>query len=418
MRPATRRLVQHQPAAIRARPPDPAKIEDEFYRDRGRHRGARRVGRDDTETLKVNAPGRRLQLGQRTSSLNRHRSVLPTVCTKNWLAAVGPRSHSEVVASLPVGPDPIARVRVRRICRSIVDTNPWIDQDPSPERLARLALLRCLDLQREVRRAAQTNQHTAAAVLARSSVETCLLGAYLLGAPKDQAEAVQGDLGRALVKLLAGVADPLFGDGFVKETVREEFGEGKIVDLRTIAETVNGAALVPGATALYNTYFVPLAILYSHSTGVSLLRQADPTSSCYRRRAWRPWTRRSPMHLADSSLGLLALALGPSEADAAVLRRYVESHRRRALPIVVTLVARLLITNFSPRHLPAALQSMWTLRRDATTGQLAAMTTTDARARLSETVQSMSRVMTGGNGERSMQDKLLDLIEIRGAPES
>src|SRR4051812_45141854 len=82
-------------------------------------------------------------------------------------------------------PDLPRRVRVRRRARILATSNPLPhdEEQVTGEDLARLALLRLLFLQRETRRAVRTRQREAAALVARTGIETCILGLWCLYVP-------------------------------------------------------------------------------------------------------------------------------------------------------------------------------------------------------------------------------------------
>lgn len=87
------------------------------------------------------------------------------------------------------GRAPLARGKTSRCRAPDRITGPWLALDLATRDLwpqdeaavtaldfAQLALLRLLRLQRETRRAVRTRQREAAALLARTSMETCILG--------------------------------------------------------------------------------------------------------------------------------------------------------------------------------------------------------------------------------------------------
>jgi hypothetical protein len=82
-------------------------------------------------------------------------------------------------------PDLLRRARVRRRARDLAARDPWPQDEAAVTGLdyATLALLRLLSLQHETRRAVRTRQRVAAALLARTSMETCILGLWCLHNP-------------------------------------------------------------------------------------------------------------------------------------------------------------------------------------------------------------------------------------------
>jgi hypothetical protein len=85
-----------------------------------------------------------------------------------------------VLRTLLPRPDLIQRRRVRSAARNLVTCSPWPGEDATGTDAAQLAVLRLLWLQRQVRRAVRGRHREASVMLARASVETCILGLYCL----------------------------------------------------------------------------------------------------------------------------------------------------------------------------------------------------------------------------------------------
>ena len=80
-------------------------------------------------------------------------------------------------------PDLPRRVRVRRAARGLVRCEPWPADDAVTGRdVAQLALVRLLYLQTQTRRSTRARHREASVLLARSSLEACILGLYCLHA--------------------------------------------------------------------------------------------------------------------------------------------------------------------------------------------------------------------------------------------
>jgi hypothetical protein len=75
-------------------------------------------------------------------------------------------------------PDLIGRSRMRHGARKLVQLRTWPDMAATSDQAAQLALLRLLWLQRQTRCAVRGRHREAAAMLARASLETLLLGLY------------------------------------------------------------------------------------------------------------------------------------------------------------------------------------------------------------------------------------------------
>jgi aminoglycoside phosphotransferase (APT) family kinase protein len=115
------------------------------------------------------------------------------------------------------GPDP--PVPFRRAACPLVTCEPWTDDTASGPDAARLALLRLLFLQRQTRRAVRWRQREAAALLARSAAETCIVGLYSLHAD-DATKAFAAKDAAVLPRLF----DILGAAGIVSKAAVEQIG--------------------------------------------------------------------------------------------------------------------------------------------------------------------------------------------------
>src|SRR5258708_34958157 len=102
-------------------------------------------------------------------------------------------------------PDLIRRLRMRRKAYGLIRCEPWPGDDAEGEHAAQLALLRLLWLQRRVHRATRLRAGDEAALMARASLETCIVGLYSLHSGEAVTRLTAGHQrgGKRLASLLA-----------------------------------------------------------------------------------------------------------------------------------------------------------------------------------------------------------------------
>ncbi|GAA1810850.1 hypothetical protein GCM10009682_35550 [Luedemannella flava] len=237
-------------------------------------------------------------------------------------------------------PDLVRRVRVRHRARSLAARDPWPDDEAAVTGLdyATVALLRLLSLQRETRRAVRWRQREAAALLARTSLETCVLGLWCLHNPDAAAMLRASEIRAASTMLTFLSAAGLIPDALIKQAVAALGEPGKLPDVRAMTQQIDAATSARLAAHMYDLAYRPASQYFTHATSSALLRHV--TSK--RRRTTRPtnpWFRRVPARTADACVGLLAGAIAVRMAvPADVFLRYAEGHAGRVLPpLVVTL---------------------------------------------------------------------------------
>jgi hypothetical protein len=118
-------------------------------------------------------------------------------------------------------PDLIRRHRVRSAARKLVTCSPWPGLDATGTDAAQLAILRVLWLQRQTRRAVRGRHREASVMLARSSIEACILGLYCL-----HEDGAVAHLQAANIKALRDVVHYLSDTGLVPAEVIERCGGG------------------------------------------------------------------------------------------------------------------------------------------------------------------------------------------------
>ncbi|MEW2477314.1 hypothetical protein AB0875_26335 [Micromonospora gifhornensis] len=239
-------------------------------------------------------------------------------------------------------PDLLRRARVRHRARDLAISAPWPQDGAAATGLdfAQLALLRLLWLQRETRRAVRTRQREAAALLARTSMETCILGLWCLHNP-----AASGKLRTSEIKTASGMLTFLSSTGLIPDTLIRQavhaLGEPeKLPDVRSMAAQIDAKTGATLAIHLYDQAYRPASQYFTHATNSSLLRHVTHE----RRRIARPtnsWVRRAPVRLADACVGLLAGAVADRvTAPTKLFLRYAEGHAKRVLPPLLATIGK------------------------------------------------------------------------------
>lgn len=224
----------------------------------------------------------------------------------------------------------------RRHARALITCDPWPGNDATPIQLAQLALSRTLHLQKETRR---TVRHPEAiALLARTTLETCVVGLYCLYAD-DPLTLMRGGNARALRRLLSNLgSDDILTEEVLESIAKDIGGEGRLPDVKRMAETIAKAlGDIPAPLNLYWRIYVPLSEFFAHANGVSLLRHVDSNGAILDKPSF-PWARWSAVHLVDGCVGFLAAAIAHKDGRPMdSFANYADYHLQRALaPLVVT----------------------------------------------------------------------------------
>jgi len=262
-------------------------------------------------------------------------------------------------------PDPFRRRRVRKAARRLVVCDPWPADDAitGPD-VAQLALLRLLWLQGQTRRASRGRHRESAVLLARSSLETCILGLYCLHCP----DAV-ADLRAANIKAGGKMLAVLGTAGVIpQEVINQALAalgprrEGPTV--RAMTKLIDAETGGTVEAALYDRLYVPTSTYFVHSNAASLLRHVKADGSLTYHPIV-PWARRSPIHLADGCVGLLAGAV--AHADGAPINlflTYAETHHARTMmPLLVMAAKGLGRSSLKPARLIETTRIVLDLRR-------------------------------------------------------
>lgn len=242
-------------------------------------------------------------------------------------------------------PDLMRRARVRRRAYNFAGRDVWPQDEAAVTGLdfAKQALLRVLWLQRETRRAVRTRQREAAALLARTSIETCILGLWCLHEP-DAVRRLRGAEIKLLPNLLTFVSSTDFiPDDVIRQAVRALGEPERLPDVRQMATQIDKKTGAKLAVYLYDLAYRPASQYFTHASGSALLRHVNRK----RRRKIRPanvWARRAPVRLADACAGLLAAAIANHlDASPELSMRYAEDHAIRVLPPMLVTIGKVMV---------------------------------------------------------------------------
>jgi hypothetical protein len=232
-------------------------------------------------------------------------------------------------------PDRARRRKVGKAARNLHDPRPWQGDDATPLDVASVALRRLLWLQSEARRSAYLRQTEATALLARTSIETCIVGMYCLHGddPVDRLRAGNVRLTERLFEFLVDI-DLMPKD--VLGVIGEVMGDSKQpINVKDMVESIK---VEPGrsfARSLYFRYYGPLSSLFAHSGGLALLRQVRGGDVA--ETPGRAWNRRAAIRLVDASVGALAAEIAiAKKAPSDLFAEYCDAHLRRAFIPLLT----------------------------------------------------------------------------------
>lgn len=239
-------------------------------------------------------------------------------------------------------PDLLRRTRVRRRARNLAAREPWPQDEAAVTGMdyAQLALLRLLSLQHETRRAVRTRQREAAASLARTSVETCILGLWCLHHPDAANKLRTSEIKTAPAMLTFLSTAGLIPETLIRQAVRGLGEPEALPDVRSMAAQIDANTNATLAIHLYDGVYRPASKYFTHATSSSLLRHV--TSNRHRTtRPANPWARRASVRLSDACVGLLSGAIAHRvSAPTELFLRYAEGHASRVLPPLLTAISK------------------------------------------------------------------------------
>jgi hypothetical protein len=255
-------------------------------------------------------------------------------------------------------PDLLRRARMRRRAGRLITCKQWPGDDATGMDAAQLALLRLLYLQQLTRTAVSERRAEDAALLARASIETAMVGLYCL----HSGDAI-ADLSAASYRSSGRVGSYLFDAGLRSTEAVDgavtALGElGPDLNVRDLALWLEREHELVQAATLYHLYYVPLSHLFSRAYAFALLRHVNPDGSLRRRPAFQ-WTRCSAARVADGCAGMLAANIADvSGARTEPFLRYATAHLDRALTPGFTFAVKGALRAGPLRAFPAALTAL------------------------------------------------------------
>jgi hypothetical protein len=254
-------------------------------------------------------------------------------------------------------PDLLRRWRVNRGAHKLITCRHWPGDDAAGVEAAQLALLRLLWLQRLTRNAVGMRRAEDAALLARASIETCIVGLYCVQSGDPIAHLSAPSYGAAGPVPYLTTAD--LGSRAAIDSAVLALGEvGPDLNIRDLAlwlEREHGLVL---ATGLYQRYYVPLSHLFGHAYAFALMRHVGPDGSVHRRPAF-PWVRRSAARMADGCTAVLAASIADKAGiPSALFHRSATAHLDRLLTPALVFAVKGAFQSGPWREFPRKLQSI------------------------------------------------------------
>lgn len=293
---------------------------------------------------------------------------------------------------LAAGHDAGLRREVRRRACRLVRSELSADGEGTAAEIAEVALLRLLWLQRATRSAARWRQVDAAALLARTAVECCIVGLYCAHEP-----TAVDDVNADNVKRFKSVLRPvLAGEPLSPELLDRaaaELGtERALPTLGHLAAAVLERDPQNIAGELYRRIFTPLSAFFAHSSGLALMVHTHPRSLRTRTRPWSAWSRTSAVHTVDACVGALAAALAEPD-DREFFEGYSWRHWGRVITPLGVVSLQLLRRQMRVRAIPAAFVELRRLRTYVASGAAASDSAEEREARLASGLRSTMAVL-------------------------
>jgi hypothetical protein len=239
-------------------------------------------------------------------------------------------------------PDLPRRIRVRRSARTLATGSPLPrdEEQVTGEDYARLALLRLLFLQRETRRAVRTRQREAAALLARTAIETCILGLWCLLIPGAAVKLRSSEYKSAAAMLTFLSSTDFIPEELIRRALSALGEPQSLPAVRTMTQQIDSKTSATLAIHLYDLAYRPASQYFTHATN-SALRRHVTADYDFAVRPAKSWVRRAPVRLVDACVGVLSAAIANSTAvPADLFVRYGENHAKRVLPPLLATVGK------------------------------------------------------------------------------
>lgn len=247
-------------------------------------------------------------------------------------------------------------------------------------------------------------------------METCLVGLYCLHTPSAAAELSKdnGKRMRELTKYITqtGVGPDVFTPEVVDALAETMGGAGQLPKLFEMAESVAGVTQQTYTMDLYQRIYVPTSAFFVHSGGIALLRHVGADHRLRSHPSF-PWSRRSAVHAADATLGILALAIADKtdRQNAERFADYANAHMHRTTPPIISLVARQAIRNVEWSSVPASLWGLRTISRYYHSGEAAAASRDEREAQTEKLLRQIVRPLDSVTSEEAF-----DLLAVQVVP--
>jgi hypothetical protein len=226
-------------------------------------------------------------------------------------------------------PDLIRRGHVRRKALRLVTCKHWPGEDATGMEAAQLALLRLLWLQRLTRSAVSERREEDAALLARTALESCIVGLYCVYSG-DAIAHLSAANHRATGRPVSYLSDGELRSKAAIDSAAEALGElGPDLNIRDLALWLEREQELAIASRLYYEYYVPLSHLFTRSYAFALMRHVRPDGRLCEQPAY-PWVTLAAARLADGCTGLLAANIADkSGVSPEPFLRYATAHLDR-----------------------------------------------------------------------------------------
>jgi hypothetical protein len=239
-----------------------------------------------------------------------------------------------------------------------VTFSKWPGKAATSREGSELALTRLLDLELQTRRSSNLGQYEAAALLARTAVDTCITGLFCLYVP-DAIGRLEQDNAKAFDSIFRYLVDTDAMSKAATSFVVGEIGVPKrIGPLDQLIKEIAESGGSNGAAQLYDRVYRPLSSMYAHGSGLALSRHVAHDDTL-RKKPLFPWARRSPSHTASTCVGLLAAQIaGVDHPSYAMLDNYANWHWRRVTPVVASLSLKGALKSCHWTELPRARRAL------------------------------------------------------------
>jgi len=259
-------------------------------------------------------------------------------------------------------PDLTRRLRVRRGAAALVTCKKWPGDDASGVEAAQLAMYRLLRLQRLTRRAVRARRKDEAALLARASLETCIVGLYCVFSGKAVAQLAGANY-RAMRKVTSYITEAGLISAEALDSAIAALGEtGPDLNIRELANTLAERHDLPIVRDLYAAYYVPLSHFFVHANAWTMLRHVSPDGAL-RRKPDFPWARRGPARLSDACTGLLAGNIAAQEGRSAKpFLAYAQAHVDRLVSPLLAFAFKGVVRSAGWGRIPGMALEVFMLR--------------------------------------------------------